>query len=89
MVFDSEHMEVGQRLRAVYVRADGEVVLASDAFVTTLAPLGTGDGEPEPEWQLFISKSTGARYYVNTITGESVDKLPEGTPFGTDNVEGY
>ena len=89
VVFDSENMEVGLRLRAVYVRADGEVVLASDAFVTALAPLGTGDEEPEPEWQLFISKSTGARYYVNTTTGESVDKLPEGTPFGTDNVEGY
>ncbi len=93
VVFDSENIEVGLRLRAVYIRADGEIVLASEAFVTTLAPPSPdrtdGEGELEPEWQLFVSKSTGGRYFVNTNTGESVDELPEGTPFGTDNVEGY
>jgi hypothetical protein len=91
VLFDSEHIEVGLRLRALYIRADGEVVLASEAFVTTLAPPGgtESDGELEPEWQLFISKSTGGRYFVNTSTGESVDELPEGTPFGTDNIDGY
>ena len=36
-----------------------------------------------------MSKSTGERYFVNTNTGESVNELPEGIPFGTDNIEGY
>ena len=93
VVFDSAYIEVGLRLRAVYIRADGEVVLASEAFVTALAPPSLGsaedDGETEPEWQLFISKSTGERYFVNTTTGQSVDQLPEGALFGTDNAEGY
>ena len=91
VIFDSAPMEVGLRLRAVYVRADGVVVLASEAFSTTLLPASQarGAGSAEPEWQLFVSKTSGARYYVNTTTGESVDELPEGTAFGTDNVEGY
>lgn len=89
VVFNSEPIEVGLRLRAVYVRADGEVALASEPFVTTLAPSTEDAEESEPEWQLFISKSTGERYFVNTTTGESADQLPEGTPFGTDNVDGY
>ena len=82
VVFDSSMFEVGQTMRAVYVRADGAVILASEIFRTEQAP-PPPEPEEEPEWEKFKSKSSGKVYFVNTQTGESIDELPEGATYAS------
>ena len=44
-------------------------MLASEVFTTVAAPQRRrAEPKEEPEWELFVSKSSGRKYYVNTRT---------------------
>ena len=44
-------------------------MLASESFTTVAAPQRRrAEPKEEPDWELFVSKSSGRKYYVNTRT---------------------